>query len=373
MIKKVGTVTFHRAQNYGSILQTYALQRVVCELGKNLGLDIDYKVIDIMPKAQKNLYSIYKKGFNTTNVIKNLVAFFYYRKLTLKQKKFADFLQSNINLTNFCQNQESLEEIGAEMDYCISGSDQIWNVRSQDFETFYYLDFVKNAKKISYSASFGPLQIDWSKYNADKYRELLNAYDYISTREVGSQKNVEILTGKKAEIHVDPTLLLSKEQWQQIQSDANYRNGKYILLYCLEPTKQQLEIVKKISKKLHLPVVVTKYNNKNDIFNNFVKKYDAGPQDFLALIDNAALVITSSFHGTAFSLIYQKNFYVLNGRTDNRISDILDKVGLIERSIESIDEIKNVNLKNIDFSCVEKFLKEEQQRSKDYLNTALDL
>ncbi len=372
-MKKVGAVTFHRAQNYGSILQTYALQRFVCNIGEEVGQGIDYKVIDVMPKAQDDLYSIYKKGFSATKVIKNVIAFCYSKQLKSKQKKFDEFLKNNIQLTDFCNDVQALLKIGADMEYFISGSDQIWNVRSCDFEDYFYLDFAKNAKKISYAASFGPLEIDWSKYDADKYCALLNSYDYISTRETGSAKNVEILTGRQSEIHVDPTLLLNREEWQKIQSKANYKDGKYILLYCLEPSKEQLKIVKAISRKLHLPIVITKYNNKNDIFNGFVKKYDTGPCDFLSLIDNAALVITSSFHGTAFSLIYRKKFYVLNGKTDNRISDILSKTGLLECSIESIDDIEKVNLQDVNFLQTEEFLEMQKQRSFNYFKNALEL
>lgn len=371
-MKKVGTLTFHRAQNYGSILQTYALQTFVNKIAKEKNEEIEYKVVDVRPETQKDLYSIYKKGLSTSNIIKNINAFFYYKKLKEKNEKFDKFLKENINLTDFYDNREELVNANIKMDYFITGSDQIWNVRSRDFEDYYYLDFVKDAKKISYAASFGPLKIDWSKYNADKYSALLNEYSFISTREKGSAENVIKLTGREPEIHVDPTFLLNKEEWKSVQSDANYKNGKYILLYCLEPSKTQLKMVKMISKKTKLPVVITKYNNKNDIFNSFVKKYETGPADFLSLIDNAALVLTSSFHGTAFSLIYRKKFYVFNGKTDNRISDILNKTNLLDRSIECVCDIEKVNLEDVDFEKTEEFLSEQKQKSYDYLSKALD-
>lgn len=371
-MKKIGTLTFHRAQNYGSILQTYALQKFVCNIALEKKEEIDYKVVDIKPETQKELYSIYKKGFNVTNIIKNITAFCYYKKLKEKNVKFEKFLKENINLTDYYDNKEELINANLKMDYFITGSDQIWNVRSRDFEDYYYLDFVRDAKKISYAASFGPLKIDWSKYDADKYSKLLNEYSHISTREKGSAANVIELTGKEPEINVDPTFLLEKEEWRKVQSDVNYKNGKYILMYCLEPSKSQLKMVKLISKKLKLPVVITKYNNKNDIFNSFVKKYETGPADFLSLIDNAALVLTSSFHGTAFSLIYRKKFYVFNGKTDNRISDILDKTNLLDRSIECICDIDKVNLEKVNFEKTEEFLSEQKQKSFDYLSNALN-
>ena len=142
-------------------------------------------------------------------------------------------------------------------------------------------------------------------------------------------------------------------------------------MYCLEPSKEQLKIADEISKKLQLPIVILRYNNKNDMFNHFVKKYDAGPEDFLAYIDHAALVLSSSFHGTAFSLIYHKPFYVLNGINDNRISEILNKTNMTERSLESIEDIKNVNLNKPDEKMIDLFLENERVRSELYLREAI--
>ena len=108
-----------------------------------------------------------------------------------------------------------------------------------------------------------------------------------------------------------------------------------------------------------------------DMFNHFVKKYAAGPEDFLAYIDHAALVLSSSFHGTAFSLIYHKPFYVLNGINDNRISEILNKTNMTERSLESIEDIKNVNLNKPDEKMIDLFLENERVRSELYLREAI--
>lgn len=371
-MKSIGTVTFHKAQNYGSVLQTYALQEFVQSIGNKYGEEIVYSVVNAQPKSQAGLYSLYKKGFTPTNVIKNSVAFLHRKKLKTKQEKFQQFLTERIHLTEE-YTIEDLYKNPPVCDYFMSGSDQIWNVRSCDFEDYFYLDFAKDTKKISYAASFGPLEIDWDKYDRAKYKGFLQEYSAISVREQGSAENVKLLMGKEPEIHVDPTLLLDKEEWRKIQSMANYRNGQYILMYCLEPSKAQLRLVKAISKKLHLPVVITRYNNKNDIVNSFVKKYDAGPCDFLALIENAALVITSSFHGTAFSLIYRKKFYVLNGKTDNRISDILSKTGLLERSLEGAEDLDKVNLEEVDFGKADVFISAQKEKSCSYLKSALDI
>lgn len=357
-MKKITAITFHRAQNFGSALQTYALSKTV----SNLNDDIMYQVLDISSDAQKELYSHYKKVNGFSDLVKNAVIFLNSKKITIRENKFKSFLNDNLVLTN-----------DIEADYFISGSDQIWNVRAKDFSDFYFLDFAKNTKKISYAASFGPLKIDWDKYDKEKYTKLLNDYSAISVREEGSRENIELLTGKSCDIHIDPTLLLTADEWRKVQSNANYKNGKYILLYCLEPSKKQLKIAKAISKKLNLPIVVLRYNNKNDIFNTFAKRYDAGPKDFLSYIDNAALVLTSSFHGTAFSLIYGKPFYVLDNANDNRISSILKITDMMDRNIEDISGINKVNLSAPDTKIINSALEAENRRSYEYLKGALDL
>lgn len=370
---KIGTVTFHGAQNFGSVLQTYALQEYVTNLYKKNGKECCYNVINFRTEYQKGLYSVYKSAKNPKNLLKNLIAFKYRKFLREKHSKFESFLNDFVNLTDEVKDNEEISRFANSFDYYISGSDQIWNVRASDFEDEYFLNFVKNGKKITYAVSMGPLDIDWDKYGKDKYKTFIEEYSSISVREKGTAEKVRHLIGEEPRVNVDPTFLLDKKDWQKIQSDANYNDGKYILLYCLEPSKEQLNMAKVISKKLNLPILVTRYNNKNDMINGFVKKYDSGPLDFLSYIDNAALVLSSSFHGTAFSMIYNKPFYVFNGMKDSRISSILKIADIEDRSIESIKDIDRVNLESVDFSVVNEIIKNEQEKSKAYLRQALEI
>lgn len=370
---KIGTITFHGAQNFGSVLQTYALQEYVTNLYTENEKNCCYNVINFRTEYQKGLYSIYKSVKNPKNLLKNLVAFKYRKLLRQKQDKFELFLNNYINLTDEVKDDKEISRFANSFDYYISGSDQIWNVRAFDFEDEYYLNFVKSGKKISYAVSMGPLDIDWDKYGKNKYKAFIEEYSSVSVRETGTAAKVKYLIGEEPVVNVDPTFLLDKKEWQKIESDANYNDGKYILLYCLEPTKEQLNMAKAISKKLGLPILITRYNNKNDMINGFVKKYDSGPLDFLSYIDKAALVLSSSFHGTAFSMIFNKPFYVFNGMKDSRISSILKIAGIEDRSIESNDDIDRVNLEAIDFSAVNETIKNEQEKSKAYLIKALEL
>lgn len=368
---KIATITFNHAHNHGSMLQTYALQQFVCGLTNKFCVDADYKIIDYQTDNQQALYSVFKMDFSIKSLVKNMIAALHVFALKRRHRKFEQFLKDYCSITRLYRSSEELMSESLDADVYISGSDQLWNVRAKDFSDVYYLSFVKRGKRVSYAASLGPLKIDWKKYESHKFADLLRKYAFISTREQDSADSIETLIGKRPEIHVDPTLLLTKEEWHVIQSDANYNNGNYILLYCLEPTKLQLQMAKAISKKLGLPIVVLRYNNKNDWFNTFVHRYDAGPRDFLSYIDHAALVLSSSFHGTAFSLIYHKPFYVFNGLTDNRISSLLTYTGLQDRSIETFDDIYKIEIKPLDDKKINNFLTTERQRSATYLCNAL--
>ncbi len=372
---QAGTLTFHGAYNYGSVLQTYALQQFVTKLGEEKGVDIDYSVINYRPQSQKELYWQVKRPKTKSNMVKWLMRLPYGKKLKKQAQAFEDFLQRYVHLTDEVD-EKSIEKYAESFDYYISGSDQIFNVRASDFSYTYLLDFTDSCNKISYAASLGPLQIDWSKYDQEKYAAALRKFKNVSLREKKSKAMVDELLGTTdSEIHVDPTLLLSADEWRKVQSGRNYKNGKYILIYCLEPTKKHLRIAKKLSKALKLPIVCTGYRCKHDYFNSFVKMYDAGPADFLALIDNAAFVLTSSFHGTAFSVIYDKLFWCIDGMSDNRISNLLTMTGLTGNAIteENLPDFRTVNPLRASQANASEALEKEKQKSREYLIKALGL
>ena len=369
---KISTITFHGAHNFGSVLQAYALQNTVESLCKNKGVACEYEIINYRTYLQKNIYALLPRVKNFSSLIKRLMRLPYLHAYKEKYKKFEDFINFTLNTGKEVSSIEEIKESYKDVDVYLSGSDQIWNVRSRDFSSVYYLPF-ESGKKISYAVSFGPIKIDWNKYNKEEISQNLENFDAISVREEGSADNVEQLIGVRPQVHVDPTMLLSADEWRELSSGVTYKDGKYILLYCLEPSKTQLKMAKQISKKLKLPVVITKYNNKNDYFNGFKKLYWTGPKDFISLIDNASLVLTSSFHGTAFSLIFNKKFYALDVMLDNRISCILNRTGLQGRSIESAEQLNKINLDDIDFTNANKFLLQEKEKSKNYLSLALGI
>ena len=362
---KIAVITFHGAHNYGSMLQTYALQTYVERLAKEAGKSCKYDVLNFRTDFQKKLYNPFNFG-SVKGIVKAAMALPYHNKLKKQSQKFEKFLTEELNTTYEVNSLEELRTLAANYDVIISGSDQIWNIRAVDFDFAYLLDGV-NCKKISYAASLGPLDIDWSKYDSKHYKKLLKEYSAISLREEKSKSMVDGLLGcDNTQIHIDPTLLLNKEQWQNLQSDMGKRLGKYILFYCLEPNKNHIRIAKELSKKMGMPVIATKYRNKNDYFNPFIKQYDVGPKDFLSLIDNAEAVVTSSFHGTVFSLIYGKPFVCIDGLSDGRINTLLRMTGAQENAISQ--EMIEISLPiKLDREKVLNAINIERERSREYL------
>lgn len=236
------------------------------------------------------------------------------------------------------------------------------------------MEFANNGKKISYAASFGPKKMIWSDEERERVKRDLEKYDFISVREEGSKANVEELLNKDVPIHMDPTILLDKKEWNDLIPKEKIYAGKYILYYSLGQNKEHINLVKKISKLLKMPVVTTRYAGRRELFSGFKQVYDVGPVEFLNLLKNAELVISSSFHGTIFSTILEVPFYAINGMKDYRISTLLKKLDLQERSID----IENYNekcskYKEINFKNARDGLKKEREKSTEYLMKALDI
>lgn len=370
-MKKIGTITFHSSYNYGSHLQAYALQEFVKKISKE---PIDYKIINLRTQIQKNMYKNIFERKGIKNFLKKIVLLNYKKDLFKKAENYERFLNEKMQVTKEYNSYEELMNENFDYDYYISGSDQLWNLNARDFDWSNYLEFVKKGKRISYSASFGPIAQRWTNEEKERVKKDLKKFDYLSVRELGSFNNVKELINKEPEIHVDPTMLLKKEDWLKIIGDKPLLKKDYILFYDLKGKKEDLKLAKEISKKLNMPIVITKYMNVKIQFSNFEKHYYCGPIEFLNLLYNSKLVLSSSFHGNVFSVIFNKPFFALNGKKDFRISTMLDKFKLSDRSItlEELNEKLN-NAYNINFSESEKIFEKERKKSEEYLTKALEI
>lgn len=349
-MKKINTLTFHNAINYGAVLQAYALVKKIGDLGYDNVFLYDYRNSHIAES-----YRYFKK----TKSLKSMAVQFATLPLKcIKHHKFNKFIRNYIPLT---------KDVSQD-DMFIVGSDQVWNYRASDFDKTFFLDFVNNkTNKFSYAASFGFSKIPENL--EEEYKTLLEQFEMISVREKTGQKMIESLLNIDAPLVLDPVMLIDKGDWAEI---AGHRNDKYILLYLMTKTPSIVEFAKKLSKKTGLKVY---YINDYEISQDpdFVIKRTVGPKEWLNLFCGASYVVTNSFHGTAFSIVFNKNFFVelLPDTFDvnSRLTDVLNIFGLYERVINTRDD--SYVFDDIDFDCVNEILKEQRELSEEYLNKIL--
>ncbi len=359
---KVGIITFHRAINYGAVLQTYALNYAIKELGAKCNV-IDYRC----PKIEQDR-KIIKKGLS----IKEMFVLFLQSYINIrKYKKFDKFIEKNISITNRkFYNKSDLLELNKEYDEFISGSDQVWSIICTDFDKNYFLDFVEeNNKKNSYAASFGFEKIP-DEY-ANEYKHLLEKFNNISVREKQGIRIVEELLNRSAEISLDPTFLLNKTEWSKIAKEVSIKN-KYVLLYLMEVNRDIIKFAENFAASKNYELV---YINSGGIRNRINAKYirTAGPDEYLGLFKNAEYIITNSFHGVAFSINFNKNFYVSLQKAKNaansRLDNILDILNLKDRLI-NLKEVE-ISEKAINYEEVNNKIAENREKSLNYLRNII--
>ena len=221
-------------------------------------------------------------------------------------------------------------------DAYISGSDQIWNPYTETNLAPYFLQFApQKAKKISFASSFGVAEIP--QFAKAKYKEWLNQYNALSCRELAGVNIIKELTGKDAAHVLDPTLLLNKDQWMQIKGVEIEVQDKFVLIYETRPSLYIQRIAIDYSKKNKIPIYrlcLQAIGNKED--DTIINIEDAGPADFIYLFSKASLVVTNSFHGTAFACNFCKNFYTVIshfGKKNSRMISLLEKLELTNRII----------------------------------------
>ncbi len=317
---KVGVITFHSANNYGATLQTWALQKVL----KNYGLDAG--VIHYHPDIIDSLYDPMMMKTGLKRKLKKLSVAVFNRQSLIRYNKYQEFLQKNLKLIGDYRTYEELQSANLDLDAYIVGSDQVWNPNHiGGYNPAYYLDFVKGGKKkLAYAASIG------SDYIHPKYKEgmrkALDTYTGISVRESSIKDAVSELTKKPVEVVLDPTMLLKKEDYEDIKVPSAIKEP-YILVYMIEKNNKVLSLANKLSISLGLPVIQRRH--VPGLTNELEPFYTANTGEFIGLIESAECVITNSFHGTVFSILYGKPFVsMLHSDTGSRTVDLLTSLGL---------------------------------------------
>lgn len=337
---KVGVVTFHSANNYGATLQTWALQKVL----KDYGLDAG--VINYHPAVIDVLYDPMEGRTGMKRQMKKLAISLTSPESLTRFNKFQRFLEKNFNLIGDFRTYEELKAANLKLDAYITGSDQVWNpVHIGGFDPAYYLDFAeKGSRKISYAASVGSDYIH-PKYKEDM-RKALSTYTGISVRESSIRDAVQELTEAPVKIVLDPTMLLVKEDYEEIKVKSTIKEP-YILIYMVEKNQQVISLANTISVSLGLPVIQRR--PVNGLTNELPPFYTADTGEFLGLIEGASYVITNSFHGTVFSILYEKPFVsMLHSETGSRTVDLLTELGLQSHILYDISDFKDFSMFQIE-------------------------
>lgn len=369
---KVGIITFHNVINYGASLQALALQESICKKAKEVSI-VNYTPKDVfVPYKPFSLTKIKRYAkislkLSIKSIASDIRHFWFIRK---KNKAFDKFGKKYFNYSGeACQTLDKLKKVLPDYDVCFAGSDQIWNPDiTCGFDSAYFLDFgKKDMVRASYAASIGR-----DNFNLNEKQELseyLKRFDYISTREKAAENILETLTEKPIDVVLDPTLLLNANDWCKLLSIPSQNKG-YIFVYTLYSNPKLDQFVEKLSKLKNLPVVTMKPRR---VYSKETERHPlADPREFVSLIANAQYVVTNSFHGTAFSVNFSKNFITFTSEKRNaRITDLLKTLGISERAVADYkDEL--LDMEDIDYEKVQNKLNDERKKSEEYIDLVLE-
>ena len=357
---KIAILTFHRAVNYGAVLQAYALQRTLFLLG------YDAEIIDYRNEAiERNYYSPIGNSKKIKGIIKSLL---FFEIQNGRNKAFCNFVSNNLVVSKNKYTNKNIFDTS--YDYYITGSDQVWNLKCTDFDSVYFLDFADTKKRISYAASIGKYKDIINEY--DKFFNILKEYKWLSVREVAGKDFLERNIDSDINIDVDPTFLLDRKEWDSLSTE--FDKNDYILIYSVNLNNDVLTIGRKIAKDKGKRLFILTLRNKPVMLRHNEKLLQkASPEDFLGLIKNAFCVVTNSFHGAAFSLIFNKDFYLVrnsNEDLDNsRLETLLEKFGLLDRMVEATTFEYKIP---IDYIPVNERLQSEVQLSLSHLIQSIE-
>lgn len=366
---KIGILTFHRAHNYGAMLQAYALRKVLVDKGHNVEF-VSYR----QPKIE-NAYKSFQWTYNKSNGIvdntKNLLSALITLPRRVKRRKvFIRFANKYLPESRKYSKEELLSQEFS-YDALFFGSDQIWTTRFMgSFDDVFWGEIqLKHGRKIAYAPSMELKSVAESE--KAYIRKHIQNFDSVSARETHMSKLLENVTGQFVPTVVDPTLLCNKEDFiPLIAFSKHVPSEPYVLVYQVGRHDIVMDIAKKIAMQLHCQIV--EIGSQVLLRDDSFYKDNYGPADFVSLIANATFVVSCSFHGTAFSVNFQKPFYsVLIPGIDSRVVSFLKQIGLLECGIRSEDEVDVKSTINIDYEKVNMSLERLRQISMQYIEQSL--
>lgn len=382
--KRIGCVLAY-CDNYGTMLQSYATIKTIENLGYICEI-IRYTKKENLLMKMKRVYWMFRIGDASDQIRQlkrkiNLTIHPEYKKnKTIKHLAFARF--GNKLITPYFREvtgYENLKKAAFDYDLVLVGSDQLWTPMSL-YGSYYNLMFVDDRiPKVAYAASFGVNSIP--PFQREATKRFLDRFDMIGVRESRGKEIVDELSINKATHVADPSLLITREQWQEVCQSSNLKMTEpFILCLFLGKNKESREAVKKLKDKTNLKIVAIIHNDEYFAYDNTFgdeTPYDVSPYDFVKLIEQATYVCTDSFHCTIFSILFHKKFMTFyrfantkKGGRNSRIDSLLDKTELRGRIYNG--NVMTIN-EEIDYNSVDKIIDEFRCESTDYLKKELEL
>lgn len=333
-MKKICVITRHAIVNYGSFLQTFATQKLFEELGYEVTI-LDYvrpdenyhNVTDLLLKKSKK----WNKNFFTRTLYTGIQWPDHY----ISGKFFETLRNKSLNLSDRIEKPLLQYSKIPKADYYCTGSDQVWGeIAQDDLDPAYFWNFLpNNSNKIAFSASFGKHVYDTNRIN--KFKSLLQDYKTISVRE-NSAVDIVRKSGKESFQILDPTMIYGGDNWKRIIPKNSERH--YVLLYQLNTSKEMDEYAKRFAKKVGLPLIRVSVEAHNFMKNGRFR-WCLSPFKFLSYVANADYMITDSFHGTAFAIMFNKQFLeVLPKEKQARNRSVLEQFGLEDRIVNDLND-----------------------------------
>lgn len=321
--KKIGILTFHASHNFGSMLQAFALQQVLGKLGCNV------KIINFRSMLQRK----YRSGewhvplTNWRTIIKKLLLLPWRKDLITKYQKFEDFSQHSLRCTSPYNTEQEVLERELQYDIYVAGSDQIWNTHALDFSWLYFLPFHSD-KKVAYAPSLGDRCQFQTAAEQEKAKYYLSDFSAISVREESGADLLGTFV-KRPTVALDPTLLLSAEEWIKHIDKQPIVTGDYLFVY--SPYRRP-ELKHAIPADNTLPLVISTLVDWPLLYSSrYIKRFDTGPWDFLNLIYHSKGVVSGSFHAAVFAKLFNKPLYCLDMGPGSRISNLEEKFKNLEQ------------------------------------------
>ncbi len=371
---KIGIITINSAYNYGCVLQAWSLQRYLEKEGHQaLIINCRFPEIDEVYRLFVKRKRFANSGLNVVyNGLRRVKFHLTERERIKKAKKFEDFIHRTMHTTKPFTSYKELEEqnAGAPYDVLITGSDQVWNSSiTKGLNPAYFLEFDHTGKKrISYASSIGKTEL--TSEEQEFFAKSLQKYSAISVREQSAKELLTPLVNKEISVVADPTLLLEKSDFDALKQPSRFHK-EYLLVHIIGEDENVKKIAAAMSRALNLPIVQNRGKRQYD--GELGRFADAGPKEFIGLVEGASFVVTNSFHATLFAILYERDFITVPHKLyPERMRYLLEQMGLSDHLVEGEEKLPgDGKILMPDYEKVKLRLKTLQENSRKFLKNSL--